>query len=84
LRFFITLVVTFGLIVIAASSVAAWPTSEKLVGAYLARIEAIDREGPALHSVPALNPNALAEARTLDTERARASCAVLCAVCPFF
>src|SRR3954447_14807087 len=44
-------------------------TSEALVGAYLARIEAIDRSGPALHSVIALNPNAVADARKLDAER---------------
>lgn len=44
-------------------------TSEALVRAYLDRIEQIDRAGPALHSVIALNPEAVAEARMLDTER---------------
>ena len=44
-------------------------TSEQLVKLYLARIDAIDRNGPALHSVIALNPNALADARALDAER---------------
>ena len=44
-------------------------TSEQLVKAYLARIEAIDRSGPTLRSVIAVNPNALAEARALDAER---------------
>lgn len=45
-------------------------TSEQLVQAYLDRIEAIDRNGPALNSVLALNPNALEHARALDRERA--------------
>jgi amidase len=44
-------------------------TSEALVKAYLARIEAIDRAGPKLNSVLALNPHALADARKLDAER---------------
>ncbi len=44
-------------------------TSEALVRAYLARIEAIDRAGPKLNSVLALNPHALADARKLDAER---------------
>ena len=44
-------------------------TSEGLVRLYLARIKTIDRAGPALHSVLAINPNALADARALDRER---------------
>jgi len=44
-------------------------TSEALVNAYLARIQAMDRNGPALHSVLSLNPAALADARKLDAER---------------
>lgn len=36
---------------------------------YLARIEEIDRNGPALHSVIELNPDALAIADSLDKER---------------
>ena len=44
-------------------------TSETLVRAYLARIEAIDRSGPALHSIIAVNPQALADARARDAER---------------
>ncbi len=36
---------------------------------YLARIEAIDRHGPALHAVIEVNPDALALARGLDAER---------------
>jgi len=46
-------------------------TSEALVQAYLARIEEIDRTGPALHSVLALNPQALEQARVLDKELKR-------------
>jgi amidase len=44
-------------------------TSVALVQAYLARIDAIDRNGPALHSVLAVNPQALEQARQLDAER---------------
>ena len=40
-----------------------------LVAAYLARIEAIDRSGPTLRSVIAVNPKALDDARRLDDER---------------
>jgi amidase len=44
-------------------------TSEALVGAYLRRIEAIDRGGPTLNSVLAVNPAAVGDARALDAER---------------
>jgi len=44
--------------------------SEKLVGLYLARIEAYDKQGPSLNAVLTLNPNALERARELDLERA--------------
>lgn len=44
-------------------------TSVRLVQAYLARIEAIDRSGPRLRSVLSLNPNALDQAKALDEER---------------
>ena len=43
--------------------------SAALVAAYLARIEAIDRSGPCLRSVIALNPRALDDARRRDEER---------------
>ena len=52
-----------------AAMAAGTLTSEALVKAYLARIEAIDRTGPKLNSVLALNPHALADARKLDAER---------------
>lgn len=45
-------------------------TAEELVTAYLARIDAIDRSGPTLQSVLAVNPNALAEADESDARRA--------------
>src|SRR6185295_4458864 len=44
-------------------------TARSLAEQYLARIEAIDRGGPALHSVIELNPDALAIADRLDAER---------------
>ena len=44
-------------------------TSEKLVSAYLARIDAYDKKGPALNTVITLNAKALAEAKALDAER---------------
>ncbi|MGA9797140.1 MAG: amidase [Rhizomicrobium sp.] len=44
-------------------------TSEALVKAYVARIDAIDRSGPTLRSVLALNPAALAAARASDKRR---------------
>ena len=47
----------------AASSVG-------LTRAYLARIAAMDRKGPTLRSIIALNPDALAQAKALDAERA--------------
>jgi len=46
-------------------------TSVALVRAYLARIRSIDRAGPRLHSVIALNPHALADARKSDEARRR-------------
>jgi amidase len=46
-------------------------TSEALVRAYIARIRAIDRAGPRLYSVIAINPRALADARRSDAARRR-------------
>ena len=43
--------------------------AETLVKAYLARIARIDKAGPMLHSIIAINPSALADARALDAER---------------
>jgi amidase len=44
-------------------------TSRSLVEKYIARIEAIDRQGPTLRSVLEVNPDALAIADQLDAER---------------
>jgi amidase len=44
-------------------------TAERLVQLYLARIEAIDHNGPKLGAVLALNPDAAAIAAQLDRER---------------
>src|SRR5260370_733659 len=44
-------------------------TAEKLAGLYLARIQAYDKQGPAINAVITLNPHALEEARALDAER---------------
>ena len=44
-------------------------TAEQLVRLCLARIEAYDRQGPALRAVLTLNPKALDTARALDAER---------------
>jgi amidase len=44
-------------------------TARQVAELYLARIEEIDRKGPALHSVIEVNPDALAIADALDAER---------------
>jgi amidase len=44
-------------------------TARSLAEAYLARIEALDRQGPALRAVLEVNPEALAAADALDAER---------------
>jgi amidase len=44
-------------------------TAEKLVQMCLARIQAYDKQGPALHAIITLNPKALETARALDAER---------------
>ena len=44
-------------------------TARSLVDKYLARIEVIDRSGPALHSVLEVNPDARTIADQLDAER---------------
>src|SRR5204863_7427043 len=47
-------------------------TSEDIIREYLTRLATYDRNGPALRSMLALNPRAVAEARALDAERAAA------------
>jgi amidase len=44
-------------------------SSEGLVKAYLARIARLNRRGPQLHALIAVNPDAVAQARALDAER---------------
>jgi len=44
-------------------------TAEKLTELYLARIDAYDKQGPAINTVITLNQQALATARALDAER---------------
>lgn len=44
-------------------------SSEKLVGWYLDRIDAIDQSGPSLNAILEINPDALQIARALDEER---------------
>src|SRR5580704_13183293 len=58
-----------GIAALQADLTAGRVTSEKLVRAYLARIKAIDRSGPALRSIITLNPDALADARARDKAR---------------
>ena len=44
-------------------------SAESLTEIYIARIQAIDRAGPALKAVQEINPDALAIARALDLWR---------------
>lgn len=44
-------------------------SAENVLQSCLRRIEAVDRSGPGLHSILALNPEALSLARELDKER---------------
>jgi amidase len=44
-------------------------TSRQLVDVFLARIQAIDKEGPQLNSIAELNPDAVDIAQRLDAER---------------
>jgi len=54
-----------------ADMISGATTSRELVRVFLARIDAIDKHGPALNSVIEVNPDALAIAAGLDAERAR-------------
>lgn len=55
---------------LSAALASGETTSVALTQAYLARIEAIDRAGPRLQSVIAINPDALAQAEASDARRA--------------
>jgi amidase len=63
-------VVEKSLATLAQDLAAGRVTSEQLVALYTERIRALDQSGPELHSVIALNPQALEIARALDKERA--------------
>lgn len=52
-----------------AAFAAGTLTSEKLVELCIARIQAFDRQGPSLHAIITLNPEAVEIARALDDER---------------
>lgn len=54
---------------LADGMVSGKNTARTIAEKYIARIDAIDRNGPALHSVIELNPDALAIADALDKER---------------
>lgn len=54
---------------LSADLTAGRTTSVQAVRAYLERIAALNRKGPALNAVLTLNPQALAQARVLDAER---------------
>ncbi len=55
---------------LSAALEAGEASSEEVVAAYLARIDAVDRAGPALQSVLSVNPRALEDARASDARRA--------------
>jgi amidase len=44
-------------------------TAETLARHYLERIRALNQQGPALHAIIAINPDAIAQAHALDQER---------------
>jgi amidase len=44
-------------------------TAQSLTRAYLDRIAAVDRQGPGLNAIIEMNPEALAQAKSLDAER---------------
>ena len=54
---------------LAAAIRSGTTTSKRLVQAYLDRIEAFDRRGPAINAIISINPKALDEAEALDRER---------------
>jgi amidase len=52
-----------------AKMAAGQLTAETLARHYLERIHALNQQGPALHAIIAINPDAIAQARALDQER---------------
>ena len=61
-----------GIAELRAALEAGRVTSEGLVEAYLRRIDAYDRGGPALNAIVVFNPDVMAEARASDQRRSRA------------
>ena len=59
-------VVETSIIEIHAAMKAGELSARTLVNAYLARIEAYDKQGPALNAIVTINPHALARADELD------------------
>ena len=57
------------IVTLQADMTAGRVTSAELVRAYIARIDALDRGGPQLRAVIAVNPGAVADAMALDAER---------------
>jgi amidase len=64
-----SLLIGAALALASASGAAAQASSEDTVRAALARIEAVDRAGPKLNSMLALNPQARDDARASDARR---------------
>jgi amidase len=54
---------------LAAAMASGRTSAEALTRGYLARIESLDKQGPALHAVIAVMPDAVEQARRLDAER---------------
>ncbi len=59
-----------GIAALAGAMASGQVSAAGLVRAYQARIAALDRAGPTLHAVIALNPDAIAEAEASDRHRA--------------
>ncbi len=60
---------TVGVAQVAMAMAQGRVTSADLVAGYLARIDALDRRGPAVHAIRCINPDAEIDARRLDAER---------------
>lgn len=61
---------TDGVVQVQEAMVVGAVTSASLVAGYLARIDAFDRRGPAVHAIRCLAPDAVEHAERLDAERA--------------
>ena len=62
---------TAGVAEVQAAMAAGATSSADLVTGYLARIDALDRRGPAVHAIRCLAPDAADQAERLDVERAQ-------------